>query len=73
MKNVAQRNRVSKQSTEITLRDLHQELQMEKAQPLKRLAIDKIVVIRGQVSYYIMLVDSNKRVSIGIIKEKTSE
>lgn len=73
IKNVAKRNGVSEQEIETMLKDLGQELQKENPQNLKRLGIDEIAVIKGQGSYYVVLVDLDKRVIIGIIEKRTEE
>ena len=41
---------------------------MEKPQKLQRLTIEKVAVIKGKINCYVMLVDLNKGVSIGILK-----
>ena len=41
---------------------------MEKPQKLKRLTIEKVAVFKGKINFYVMLVDLNKGVSIGIQK-----
>lgn len=73
IKNVAERNGVSEQEIETMLKDLGQELQKEKPSQLKRLGMDEIAVIKGQGSYYVVLVDLDRGVVIGIIEKRTEE
>ena len=73
IKNVAQRNGVSEQEIETMLKDIGQELEKKKPQELKRLGIDEIAVVKGQGNYYVVLVDLDKGVIIGLIEKRTEE
>ena len=73
IKNVAERNRVSEQEIETMLKDIGQELQKEKPRGLRRLGIDEIAVVKGQGNYYVVLVDLDKGVIIGLIEKRTEE
>jgi transposase len=73
IKNVAVRNGVSEQEIETMLKDIGQELQKKKPSQLRRLGIDEIAVVKGQGNYYVVLVDLDKGVIIGIIEKRTEE
>ena len=73
IKNVAERNGVSEQEIETMLKDIGQELQEKKPQQLRRLGIDEIAVVKGQGNYYVVLVDLDKGVIIGLIEKRTEE
>ncbi|ACB49709.1 transposase [Crocosphaera subtropica ATCC 51142] len=73
IKNVAQRNGVSEQEIETMLKDIGQELGKKKPQKLRRLGIDEIAVVKGQGKYYVVLVDLDKGVIIGLIEKRTEE
>ena len=73
IKNVAKRNRVSEQEIETMLKDIGQELQKGKPRELRRLGIDEIAVVKGQGNYYVVLVDLDKGVIIGLIEKRTEE
>lgn len=57
MKNIVKINRVRQQEIKTIFKDSSQELQIKKSYTLKRLAIDPVMVIKGQGSYYVVLVD----------------
>ena len=73
IKNVAKRNGVSEQEIETMLKDVGEELKQEKPRNLKRLGIDEIAVIKGQGNYYVVLVDLDKRVIVGILEKRREE
>ena len=73
IKNVAERNGVSEQEIETMLKDIDQELEKKKPENLRRLGIDEIAVVKGQGNYYVVLVDWDKGVIIGLIEKRTEE
>jgi transposase len=73
IKNVAVRNGVSEQEIETMLKDIGRELQKKKPSQLRRLGIDEIAVVKGQGNYYVVLVDLDKGVIIGIIEKRTED
>ncbi len=73
IKNVAERNGVSEQEIETMLKDIGQELQKKNPLGLRRLGIDEIAVVKGQGNYYVVLVDLDKGVIIGLIEKRTEE
>ena len=73
IKNVAGRNGVSEQEIETMLKDIGEELEKKKPENLRRLGIDEIAVVKGQGNYYVVLVDLDKGVIIGLIEKRTEE
>ncbi len=73
IKNVAKRNGVSEQEIETMLKDIGKELENKKPRGLRRLGIDEIAVVKGQGNYYVVLVDLDKGVIIGLIEKRTEE
>ena len=71
--NLAERNGVSEQEIETMLKDIDQELEKKKPENLRRLGIDEIAVVKGQGNYYVVLVDWDKGVIIGLIEKRTEE
>ena len=69
----SQRNGVSEQEIETMLKDIGQELEKKKPQKLRRLGIDEIAVVKGQGNYYVVLVDLDKGVIIGLVEKRTEE
>jgi len=55
------------------LKDIGRELQKKKPSQLRRLGIDEIAVVKGQGNYYVVLVDLDKGVIIGIIEKRTED
>jgi transposase len=73
LKNVAQRNDISEQEIETMLKDVGQELSAKKPSNLRKLGIDEIAVVKGQGNYYVVLVDLEQGVPVGLVEERTSE
>lgn len=73
LKNVAQRNDVSEQEIETMLKDIGEELKAKKPSNLKKLGIDEIAVVKGQGNYYVVLVDIEQGVPVGLIEQRTQE
>jgi transposase len=73
LKNVAQRNDISEQEIETMLKDVGQELRAKKPSNLRKLGIDEIAVVKGQGNYYVVLVDLEHGVPVGLVEERTSE
>jgi transposase len=73
LKNVAQRNDVSEQEIETMLKDVGQELRVKKPSNLSKLGIDEIAVVKGQGNYYVVLVDIEQRIPIGLVEQRTEE
>lgn len=73
IKNVAKRNGVSEQEIETMLKDVGKELNQEKPRGLRRLGIDEIAVIKGQGNYYVVLVDLERGVIVGILEKRTED
>jgi transposase len=73
IKSVGKRNGVSEQEIETMLKDIGEELIEKKPQNLKKLGIDEIAVVKGQKNYYVVLVDIEKSVIVGIIEKRTEE
>ncbi|ACK68398.1 transposase IS204/IS1001/IS1096/IS1165 family protein (plasmid) [Rippkaea orientalis PCC 8801] len=73
IKNVAKRNGVSEQEIETMLKDVGEDLNQEKPRELRRLGIDEIAVIKGQGNYYVVLVDLERGVIVGILEKRIEE
>ncbi len=73
IKNVAKRNGVSEQEIETMLKDIEQELELKLPENLRRLGIDEIAVVKGQGNYYVVLVDLDKGMIIGLIEKRREE
>ena len=73
LKNVAQRNDVSEQEIETMLKDVGQELRAKKPSNLRKLGIDEIAVVKGQGNYYVVLVDMEKGIPVGLVEQRTEE
>ena len=71
LKNVAQRNGVSEQEIETMLKEWGKELSGQKPSGLKRLGIDEIALVKGQKNYCVVLVDIDKKIIIGMLKNRT--
>ena len=71
LKNVAQRNGVSEQEIETMLREWGKELIREKPTGLKRLGMDEIALVKGQKNYCVVLVDLEKKIIVGLVKNRT--
>ena len=71
IKNVAQRNGVSEQEIETMLKEWVKELTGQKPSGLKRLKIDEISLFKGQKSYCVVLVDIDKKIIVGMVKNRT--
>ena len=71
LKNVAQRNGVSEQEIETMLKEWGQELSGQKPSGLKRLGIDEIALVKGQKNYCVVLVDIDKKIIVGMLKNRT--
>lgn len=53
------------------LKDLGQDLSIEKPANLTKLGIDEIAVVKGQRNYYVILVDLEKRKVVGLVDKRT--
>ncbi len=73
LKNVAQRNDVSEQEIETMLKDVGQELRAKKPSNLRKLGIDEIAVVKGQGNYYVVLVDLEQGIPVGLVEQRTEE
>ncbi len=73
LKNVAQRNDVSEQEIETMLKDVGQELRVKKPSNLSQLGIDEITVVKGQGNYYVVLVDIEQGIPVGLVEQRTEE
>ena len=71
LKNVAQRNGVSEQEIETMLKEWGKELTGQKPSGLKRLGIDEIALVKGQKNYCVVLVDIDKKIIVGMVKNRT--
>jgi len=71
VKNVAQRNGVSEQEIETMLKEWGKELSGQKPSGLKRLGIDEIALVKGQKNYCVVLVDIDKKIIVGMLKNRT--
>ena len=71
IKNVAQRNGVSEQEIETMLKEWGKELTAQKPSGLKRLGIDEIALVKGQKNYCVVLVDIDKKIIVGMVKNRT--
>ena len=71
VKNVAQRNGVSEQEIETMLKEWGKELSGQKPSRLKRLGIDEIALVKGQKNYCVVLVDIDKKIIVGMVKNRT--
>ena len=71
VKNVAQRNGVSEQEIETMLKEWGKELSGQKPSGLKRLGIDEIALVKGQKNYCVVLVDLDKKIIVGMLKNRT--
>jgi transposase len=71
VKNVAQRNGVSEQEIETMLKEWGRELSGQKPSGLKRLGIDEIALVKGQKNYCVVLVDIDKKIIVGMLKNRT--
>lgn len=71
IKNVGQRNDVSQQEVETMLKDMGEELIEKKPSKITRLGIDEIAIIKGQGSYYVVLIDLERGVIVGLIENRT--
>jgi len=71
LKNVAQRNGVSEQEIETMLKEWGKELSGQKPSGLKRLGIDEIALVKGQKNYCVVLVDIDKKIIVGMLKNRT--
>ena len=71
VKNVAQRNGVSEQEVETMLKEWVKELSGQKPSGLKRLGIDEIALVKGQKNYCVVLVDIDKKIIVGMLKNRT--
>jgi transposase len=71
VKNVAQRNGVSEQEIETMLKEWGQELSGQKPSGLKRLGIDEIALVKVQKNYCVVLVDIDKKIIVGMLKNRT--
>lgn len=69
--NVAQRNGVSEQEIETMLKEWGKELTGQKPSGLKRLGIDEIALFKGQKNYCVVLVDIDKKIIVGMVKNRT--
>lgn len=72
IKSVAKRQGVSEQEIETMLRELAEELISEKPQHLRKLGIDEIAVVKGQKNYYVVLIDIEKRIIVGMVEKRTA-
>jgi transposase len=73
IKNVACRYGFSEQEVETMLQELGAELIRKKPEGLRRLGIDEIAVVKGQKNYYVVLIDIDKGVIVGIIEKRKKE
>jgi len=73
IKNVAKRNDLSEQEIETMLKDISQDLVLEKPVNLNKLGIDEIAVVKGQKNYYVVLVDLEKKKVVGMIEKRTKK
>jgi transposase len=73
IKNVASRYGFSEQEVETMLQELGVELIRKKPQELRRLGMDEIAVVKGQKNYYVVLIDIDKGVLVGIIEKRKKE
>lgn len=71
IKNVGQRNDVSQQEIETMLKDMGEELIEKKPSKITRLGIDEIAIIKGQGNYYVVLIDLEQGVIVGLIENRT--
>ena len=71
LKNVAQRNGVSEQEIETMLKEWGKELSGQKPSGLKRLGMDEIALIKRQKNYCVVLVDLDKKIIVGMVKNRT--
>lgn len=71
VKNVAQRNGVSEQEIETMLKEWGKELSGQKPSGLKRLGMDEIALVKGQKNYCVVLVDLDKKIIVGMLKNRT--
>jgi len=71
LKNVAQRNGVSEQEIETMLKEWGKELSGQKPSGLKRLGIDEIALVKVQKNYCVVLVDIDKKIIVGMLKNRT--
>ena len=55
------------------LKDVRQELRAKKPSNLRKLGIDEIAVVKGQGNYYVVLVDLEQGVPVGLVEERTEE
>ncbi len=73
LKNVAQRNNVSEQEIETMLKDVVKELKIQKPSNLRKLGIDEIALVKGQGNYYVVLVDIEKGILVGLVEQRTEQ
>lgn len=71
IKSVAKRQGVSEQEIETMLQEVAQELIPENPQNLKKLGIDEIAIIKGQKNYYVVFIDIEKRLIVGLAEKRT--
>ncbi len=70
IKNVAIRYGFSEQEVETMLKELGAELMKKKPENLQRLGIDEIAVVKGQKNYYVVLIDLDQGIVLGIIENR---
>ena len=68
---MAQRNGVSEQEIETMLKEWVKELSGQKPSGLKRLEIDEIALVKVQKNYCVVLVDIDKKIIVGMLKDRT--
>ncbi len=55
------------------LKDVGQELRAKKPSNLRKLGIDEIAVVKGQGNYYVVLVDLEQGIPVGLVEQRTEE
>ncbi len=73
LKNVAQRNDISEQEIETMLKDIGEEFKTKKPENLRKLGIDEIALVKGQGNYYVVLIDLEQAIPVGLVEQRTEE
>ena len=73
IRSVARRNGLSEEEVQTMLKDVAQELLIEKPSQLRRLGMDEIALVKGQGNYCAVLVDIETRQLLAIVESRRIE
>jgi len=73
IRSVARRNGLSEEEVQTMLKDVAQELLIEKPSQLRRLSIDEIALVKSQGNYCAVLVDIETRQLLAIVESRRIE